>query len=45
MAQKRRVALSKTSAFQDARADVCDLWRDRTQQRKVDTFDLIFDVF
>ncbi len=29
MAQKYGVALSKTSAFQDARADLSDLWLDR----------------
>ncbi len=37
MAQKHGLALSKTFAFQDARADLSDLWRDRAQQRKVDS--------
>ncbi len=37
MAQKHGVALSKTLAFQDARADLSDLWRDRAQQRKDDS--------
>ncbi len=38
MAQKRGVALSKTSAFQDARVYLSVLlWRDRTQQSKDDS--------
>ncbi len=37
MAQKRGIALSNTSTFQDAPVYLSDLWRDRAQQRKVDS--------
>ncbi len=37
MAQKRGVALSKTFAFQDAREYLFDPWRDRAQQRTVES--------